>query len=243
MINKHLIRSILLRLPHNVAHYLYKLLNKVNYNKTQSLRKYKVKGEEYTLSGFDEKECIFIHIPKAAGISLNMILFGNLGGGHRFLSDYIFIYKKAVFNNFYKFSIVRNPWDRLVSSYLFLKEGGFNAKDEFWFKENIAKFSDFEDFVLNWVNKYNIYSYIHFIPQFKYVSLHGQLIVDEVYKLEELSSKTDSLNKRLKTNIIIPHKNKTKSRDSDYRSYYSSKTRLIVENVYKEDIKLFNYSF
>ena len=35
-------------------------------------------GEYYSIKAFDYYECVFIHIPKAAGISVSKTLFGNL---------------------------------------------------------------------------------------------------------------------------------------------------------------------
>ena len=67
----------------------------------------------------------------------------------------IFNYKE--FNDYYKFTFVRDPWDRLASAYYFLKDGGFHENDKKWYKENLKEYNNFDDFVNNWVNKKNIY--------------------------------------------------------------------------------------
>ena len=69
------------------------------------------------------------------------------------------------YNKFFKFAFVRNPWDRLVSSYFYLKNGGMNKMDNDWALENIKQYETFQEFVLRWVNKKNINSWIHFKPQ------------------------------------------------------------------------------
>jgi len=43
---------------------------------------------EYTLKPFDRKEAILIHIPKCAGVSVSISLFGNLAGAHKIAENY-----------------------------------------------------------------------------------------------------------------------------------------------------------
>jgi len=58
----------------------YKRVCKSDFEQSQSMRKLVTK-QGYSLKGFDDKQVIFIHIPKCAGVSINQTLFGNLGGG------------------------------------------------------------------------------------------------------------------------------------------------------------------
>ncbi len=238
------IRKLIYALPHPLLFYTYKLLYRRRFNDGQKRRTEIVLENENSLDGFDKYKCIFIHIPKAGGVSLAYELFGNLGGGHQAIYSYYLVYSPKEFNEYYKFSIVRNPWDRIVSAYFFLKEGGFHEHDRSWFVENLSIFTDFEDFVLNWVNKKNVYSYIHFIPQFEFLTLGGaKLLVDKVYKFEEMPIVIKELNKKLKTKLRGHKKNTTKGRRPNYHEYYSHKTRKIVADVYKKDINCFGYSF
>jgi hypothetical protein len=207
------------------------------------LRHKKAEKNEWSLRGFDEHECIFIHIPKTGGLSLSQSLFGNRGGGHRTYFSYFPIYSPEEFQQYFKFAIVRNPWDRLVSAYFFLQEGGVTDTDQQWFKQNLSQYDNFEEFVHGWLTKQNSYSYLHFIPQHYYVAHRGRIMIDKVYKLENISSAVADLNTKLGVDISLPHKNKTQGRNSDYREYYTSETRNIVKRIYLEDIKLFDYSF
>ena len=79
-------------------------------------------SESNMLKVFDEKKCIFFHIPKTAGISLVKALFGDLDWGHRDVNYYINVFDKKRFNDYFKFTFVRNPYDRLFSAYSFLKK-------------------------------------------------------------------------------------------------------------------------
>lgn len=222
---------------------LYKMIRYNKYIKVQKDRSNSVVGEVYSLKGFDENKCIFVHIPKAGGVSLSKSLFNNLGYGHLYIKNYKYIFNYNEFNNYFKFSIVRNPWDRLVSAYFFLKAGGFHDIDKKWYINNLSKYQDFDEFVLKWVNKSNIYKWIHFIPQFEFVTINSKLNVDKIYHIENMDFAVNDLEKRLNKSISLSHKNKTVSRKKDYRQYYTQKTKNIVEQVYSEDIQLFNYSF
>ena len=88
------------------------------------------------LSIFEEKKCIFFHIPKTAGISVSTALFGNVKWGHRNVAFYKSHFGEKFFNSLYKFSFVRNPYDRLYSAFTFLKNGGMNNQD-LLFSKNI----------------------------------------------------------------------------------------------------------
>lgn len=83
----------------------------------------------YSYKPLDNLKCIFVHIPKTAGISISRSIFGNLGGGHTKIRDYELIFSAKDFNNYFKFTFVRNPWDRIFSAYRFLKNGGINEED------------------------------------------------------------------------------------------------------------------
>lgn len=75
------------------------------------------------------KKIIFIHIPKNCGNSIKRLLtkekniilydkFNNIFQTGKKLSDYE---KDEYLDIYYKFAIIRNPWDRLVSYYFHIK--------------------------------------------------------------------------------------------------------------------------
>lgn len=243
VINKNMERLFYF-LPHSLVLGIYKILKKKKYKSLQEDRKLIVVGNErYSLKGFDDNRCIFVHIPKAGGVSVATSLFGNLGYGHRPIYKYLYIFNKKEFKEYFKFTFVRNPWDRLVSAYFFLKSGGFHGEDKQWFEENIAQYDGFDGFVLNWLNSENIYKGIHFIPQFEFVTINSKIVIDKVYKIEEFEKSVQDISNRLQTQISLSHKNKTSNREKDYKLYYTPETQKIVEKVYKKDIDLFGYQF
>lgn len=200
-------------------------------------------GSEYSLAGFDRLKCIYIHIPKSAGISINRSLFGNIGGGHKTATQYKKIFGPYTFRKYFKFSFVRNPYSRLLSAFLFLKKGGFNERNKEWFENNVKQFDTFEDFVTGWVTTENIFSYYHFLPQyyFLYDKRIMNIMVDYIGKVENIEEDFDFVCHRLGVKRQLMSLNQT-SGGIDWKSYYNDHTMKIVSGVYKLDFDLFNYS-
>ena len=117
------------------------------------------------LHSFSEKKQIFIHIPKTAGISVVKSFFGDITlEGHRSVWFYKQVLGKDL-SEFFIFTFVRNPWDRLYSAYKFLQKGGINIHDKNAFDMYLSEYNDFEDFVLNGLNEEILFEITHFIPQ------------------------------------------------------------------------------
>jgi len=207
------------------------------------LRKKNASIDELSFKGFVDRKCIFIHIPKCAGVSVCKSLFGNLAGDHHNIYSYLMAFSPAEFKNFYKFTFVRNPWDRLVSAYLFLKQGGLNEGDKSWYEANLAQYCDFEDFVLNWVTPENVRSWKHFVPQHEYVYFNNRLLVDFVGYFEKIDQDFATICERMNLPLKLLKTNKTVNRKKDYKSYYTEATRDRVARVYTKDIERFGYCF
>src|SRR5690606_6994134 len=123
----------------------YQYLHWIKKGKYRSLR---TRQGDYSLRGYDNLRCIFIHIPKTGGVSVSKALFGNLGGGHNTVRDYKVIFGPLTFARYFSFTFVRNPFSRLYSAFSFLKKGGFNNRDLEWSQDNIGNVNTFEQFVM-----------------------------------------------------------------------------------------------
>ena len=191
---------------------------------------------------FDDTKTIFIHIPKCAGVSINQALYGNLAGGHTTLDQYINIFPPSRFQSYYKFTFVRNPWDRLVSSYIFLKNGGLNSNDSEFFNKELAQFLDFDDFVRGWLTKENIMKYHHFMPQYKFITdRYFKCSVDYIGYFENIEEDYNFIKTKVGVGRNLPKINSVKR--SRYEDFYSEDTKKIVADVYKPDIEIFDYRF
>lgn len=208
------------------------------------LKRKTISEEGYSYSQFDRMKCIFVHIPKCAGVSMCKSLFGNLGGGHQTASHYRLAFDYDEYSNYFKFTVVRNPWDRLVSAFKFLKAGGFNSQDRLWAEKNLAQFHDFESFVLGWVSKENIWNYYHFRPQYHYIcDCRGRLDVDFVAYFETLGEDFKGIVDRLGVSASLEFLNKGASEGANYTDYYNEITKEIVRDVYSRDVELLEYDF
>ena len=71
---------------------------------------------------FRKAGVVLIHVPRTAGTSLALELYGRFVG-HFSLADLCAVSAPDVLA-LPRFAIVRNPWDRLVSAWAFAKAGG-----------------------------------------------------------------------------------------------------------------------
>jgi hypothetical protein len=191
----------------------------------------------------DNHRTIFIHIPKNAGTSIEEALF-NTKIGHKTCKQFQ-AHNSKKFKSYWKFAIVRNPYDRLVSAFHFLKKGGFHEPDRIWSKKNIGHIDDFEHFIDSLKDKKfatKIMRWQHFQPQSFYLENLSNIIdVDHIGRFENLDNEFDLIKKHLNlNNKQIKHNNR--SIRGDYGSYYkNNEMKNVVQILYKKDFKNFGY--
>ena len=196
---------------------------------------------------------IFIHIPKTGGSSIHSMFnysvpkpYVDSSGRER---DHFTAldYKHRIpdYHNYFKFTFVRNPWDKLVSEYLFFKLG-----TELWKPPHriidLKKLS-FKEFIASVQNiNFDIqthYSKSHYIPQSDYILDENlDICVDFIGRFESFSRDLQTVYNRINIPLPdIPHVNKTKH--GHYTEYYDEETKQIVAEIYAKDIEYFNYKF
>ncbi|HDX3452592.1 TPA: sulfotransferase family 2 domain-containing protein, partial [Campylobacter coli] len=192
----------------------------------------------------DKYKCIFIHVSKVAGSSIERVIYQTDKWivGHVKASDYI-KFDKDKFESYFSFGFVRNPYDRIISAYHYLKNGGGTLGDEKWAKENIYKYSSFEEFVLDLQNikiQNKILNWMHFTPQYKYLCNNEKnILVNFIGKFENLEEDFQKILKILKRKDKLIHINK--SNHTDYKNYYNNAMYKIVREIYRDDFEIFDY--
>jgi chondroitin 4-sulfotransferase 11 len=195
---------------------------------------------------------IFIHIPKTGGKALYYSLFKSEMQAHQSIIAY-FLYDKRKFNKYFKFAVVRNPWDRFSSAYYYLKSEkkylAHTLNDQEFSKKYLSSFNTIEEFILEIYNNENfrnlILSWTHFKPQYQYIEINGVNQLDYVGKFEDLENEFIKIKDKLgiKNKNTLIEKNKNEDKNKNYWEYYNKKTAKIIENIYKKDINDFGYSF
>jgi hypothetical protein len=184
--------------------------------------------------------CVFIHIPKAAGTSLTKTLFAA-PSRHLHYTEYQRTNPRK-FQQYFKFTFVRNPFDRLYSAYTFLKKGGLNELDREWAQQNLASFPDFESFVHGWVSPENIQTWTHFKPQHHWIcDASFNLKVDFVGRFERMDEDVAVVQARLGMPVARLPKINVTIRPRTKEDPYTAEMRAIVGEVYRNDFELFSY--
>ena len=95
-----------------------------------------------------ERKLLFLHIPKTGGRSIQKCVFGGIKGNPHRRALSLRNKIKSEFSDYLIFSFVRNPWERLVSLYHYLKNGFGNTSQDRELTERVGMLS-FEEFAAN----------------------------------------------------------------------------------------------
>jgi chondroitin 4-sulfotransferase 11 len=185
-------------------------------------------------------QLIFIHIPKAAGMSMVKALYGKNQSHHAKAIDYKYADEKAFATRVF-FAVTRNPYTRLYSAYNYLKNDGMNIVDKVWYDIYIKRYKNFDDFILNGLEIAINENAEHFIPQYKFVvDDSNNLICDFIGNIENMEP-TYAFLKRMGVNLKLAHLNSSTTDADEYINMYSQEAIKKVNLLYKQDFKFFGY--
>ncbi len=199
---------------------------------------------------FDRYKCIFVRISKVASTSvLNAFLAEKNtddSGSFDWMHHDIKFYKKNypdVFDEYFKFAFVRNPWDRIYSQYRYLR---YTLKLEFAecsFEEFLAKCEYALESGETLFGRNREIFMLHLTNQLDWISINGELSVDFIGRYENIHEDFLFAMKQIDADIVLPHDNKSKKDMHGYRSAYTVKMGELVEKWHKKDIEYFGYKF
>ncbi|MEM7753479.1 MAG: sulfotransferase family 2 domain-containing protein [Pseudomonadota bacterium] len=202
---------------------------------------------------------IFIHIPKTGGTSLTLALEARAKADDILIADTPKaqkrkhrlarlqspgrLWKHARLSDIegmavlpdpaFTFTLVRNPWDRLVSLYAWARVQRFEHP-----LVQAAKTLEFGPFlgaapVLKALRNDSAKAYV--------TDRSGALRCDAFVRLEHLKADLAPVEDHLGFQIDMPHANRSDPPDTP--SLYTSKTRALIADVFADDIARFDYSF
>lgn len=147
------------------------------------------------------------------------------------LGEYKRILPEIMYNSLTKFTVVRNPWDRMISGYFSLQEGKVEFDQEA-FKAVIHRSSPLENYVNYKSNR------LKFFPKnpFKYSD------IDFFLKFEDLGEEFSKACKYFGLKDIVLDKPNNLERD-DFRYYYNSSLKEIIYKKFRKEIDFFEYTF
>lgn len=207
------------------------------------------------------RKLIFIHIPKCAGSSIETYFgarpfdwkvadYDKLTGWcprtgihlqhatARQLLDFGLV-DPGTWDEYFKLAVVRNPWDRALSGFL-------------WMKKAIAKNGAFEDYLTGTGEFRELfddpashrYRGDHTRPQCDFLEIRENIAVDYVARVETLKKDMKEVFRRLGIRGgPLPHEKQGARPYSHYSRFYTDKYKELVQRFYSRDIRRFNYSF
>ena len=133
-----------------------------------------------------------------------------------------------IYNNYFKFTFVRNPWDRMVSIYNHIVQTPAHEMHQ-----QVVELKGFEAYLKWGKNKFHQIDFV--------TDVNKDLIVDFVGSYENLEEDFNKVKQILGITGDLPTLHA--SDHKPYMNYYETATRDFVRSTYADDIKLFKYEY
>ena len=208
------------------------------------------------------RKYIFIHIPKTGGTSMALaleeramaddVMLGDTPKAkkrrrkvhglethgrlwkHSTLGDIDGLVSDQDVQDLFTFTLVRNPWDRMVSYYHWLQTQNFEN-----LFVRLSKSMEFSDFL----QVSPVMASMKAAPARTYMTTRQGVEKCDLYvRLEHFKTDIAPLEAHLGFSLDLPQEN-TSERHKSYQSYYSAQLRDVVAEMCQEDIERFDYSF
>ncbi len=206
-----------------------------------------------------EKQFLFVHVPRAAGTSVRDTLAPYIAGSQQYLINRLldgvglrvnhvgpfpkqrfrvhdtariakFWLPCEAYDRLFKFAFVRNPWDRMVSMYSYIRMRTDHRRHR-----EVTQLKGFEDY-LKYEFRRRVTSQLEMISDRR-----GKIIVDYVGRFERLETDFADVCQHIGIESQFLHKNQ--SQHEPYENYYNDCTRRLVADYFANEIEYFGYEF
>ena len=174
---------------------------------------------------------IFIHIPKTGGTSIEKFFDTKLNYDLKHLTNVEYDEECVNCNGYIKFSVIRNPWERMVSYWNYRQSVAWATDDG-----EIPIFTDWMKFVHQKKSR-------PLLTMFDFLRDKTDTIKNiHLIRFENLQEDFDIVCDKIKIpKQELPHSNNRNHKH--YTEYYDDETREIVAEKYAKDIEYFGYKF
>jgi hypothetical protein len=187
----------------------------------------------------------FIHIPRCggSGVEDNFNLFyeenywvprftHQFSGVHfapqHFTHQILDSFLNEEQNNWFSFTLVRNPYHRTISEYFYINKNFYGSPIENFNENNFVE----------WLRKDLIqFNLDHKLPQSTFIDKP----VDLVIKLEELDKGYSLLNKQFNTTLFSTKANSGNTKTKKIHRSLSQNTLDLIYTIFEQDFTQFNY--
>lgn len=201
-------------------------------------------------------KCIFIHIPRTAGTSIEKWIHGSNWWDIKPETKHLTASQaKEIYNEFwddyFKFTFIRNPWDRVISCLKFSEYFGiYHHKKS---KLHLWKNLDLNKYKKRFGSKITLEYDYRFHKQEDLISkkhLPGQVyqnILDEeldfIGQFENLAADCKKIQNILGLEKEFSEHAVSSKKRRKYQYYYNKKSIREVQDLYQKDIEHFDYKY
>ena len=141
-------------------------------------------------------------------------------------------------DNAFKFSVIRNPWDRMVSRYYF----DMQYVKEFYNKHSVDTFEKYVFYHFKNFESSGLRKPLELKP---YMYINDQFFIDFVIRQENYNEGINHVCEKLNIENfeIVRHDHRTTRKNKEYKHMYNTETRKMVGKIGSESIDMFNYEF
>ena len=165
-----------------------------------------------------QNKFIFVHVFRTGGSSIEKTLGGNTRG----FNTHTKLEEVPNWRQYFSFGFVRNPWDRMVSGYMYL-----TTRNQFkgsW-DQYVGQFTKGRLRTAKQFAQHDMLKNCSFVGRFE----HLQEDFDTICELAGITQRK------------LPHVWKTKHKP--YIDYYTDEQKKIVEDAYSGDIGVYGFTF
>lgn len=141
---------------------------------------------------------------------------------------------KDVWDSYFKFAFVRNPWDWYVSQHFWNRRNMVTSRSRPFTNDQIMR-------TYHYLKSFRAHPDSPTLFQYDVLYDRGELLVDFVGRYERLKEDFAHVLAQIGISVELPWVNRTKH--GAYRAYYTPETRELVGRLYAKDVETFGYEF